>query len=59
MKQCLDCVFYDKMLDDLLQPDALVEGQEGVEFHVCHVFESIPKDIIRNKKQCKYFADKN
>ena len=58
MKQCLSCVFYDKEKDEFLQPDYVVEGEEEAEFHICGIYESIPKDIISDKKQCKYFIDK-
>ena len=58
MKQCFKCVFYDKMSDDLLQPDYIVEGKGVPEFHICHVYKSIPKDIIHDKKECKNFVDK-
>lgn len=59
MKQCLSCLFYNKEKDDLLQPDYVVEDGEATEFHICDVYESIPQDIISDKKQCEYFVDKN
>lgn len=59
MKQCLGCLFYNKEKDELLQPDYMVEDEETPEFHICDVYESIPQDIISDKKQCEYFVDKN
>lgn len=54
MKQCLNCMFYDEKKDALLQPDYIVEGEDAPEFHICACYESIPKDIVSDEKQCEY-----
>lgn len=61
MKQCENCIFYDKEYDELRQSgdDIAIVGQENKEKHYCRVFKNgIDDDVIEDMKDCKKYSFK-
>lgn len=56
MKQCKQCIFYDKEYDILRQSgdDIIIEGQDEVEKHFCRQCDkAIDNEIILDNKICE------
>lgn len=61
VKNCKNCLFYDKEYDQLLQSgdDLIIIGQETKKKHDCRMYEgSIDDQILSGETECEHYVAK-